>query len=410
MQTGMKRNLSACTEAQLQACEHENQEESIVGHLYKFNLLQMVRRRSEMFWTLLFPLLLSTLFYVTFGTGAEVTEQMQSIPVGLVIEGQGNTYFETFLQGLDGSAIAEQTDSGTIDLRLLEAGEARAALESGTVEGVFYSKEEPTLTVTGSQISESILEALLNAYLQNQKLMREILEENPEQLMNAVEQMAHFQERIEPVSAGGKTTNDSLTYFFALIGMACLFGAFQGMTSASNLRADQSALAARRSITPRHRFSMVVSEMLAAFTIQFLNCCLLLIWIRFVLGVSIGDHLIMILPVCALGSMVGVAMGIFIGCMRVQEGIKLGILIGGSLFFSFLSGLMFGNMKDLVEHHAPILNRINPSALIADAFYCISVYDNPARYGMNLTLLAVITAILVFAGYWRLRRERYDSI
>ena len=373
-----------------------------MGHLYKFNLLQMIRRKSEMFWTLLFPLLLSTLFYVTFGTGSEVTEQMQSISVGLVIEGQGNTYFETFLQ--------EQTGSGTIDLCFLEAEDAQAALENGTVESVFYSKAEPTLTVTGSQISESILEAYLNAYLQNQKLIKEILEEKPEQLLNVVKQMADFPERIEAVGVGGKTTNDSLTYFFALIGMACLFGSFQGMTSASNLRADQSALAARRSITPRHRFSMVVSEMLAAFTIQFLNCCLLLIWIRFVLGVSIGNQLIMILPVCALGSMVGVAMGIFIGCMRVQEGIKMGILIGGSLILSFLSGLMFGNMKDLVEHHAPILNRINPSALIADAFYCISVYDNPARYRMNLLLLAVIAAILVFAGYWRLRRERYDSI
>lgn len=272
------------------------------------------------------------------------------------------------------------------------------------MEGVFYSKAEPTLTVTRSQINESILEAFLNAYLQNQKLIQEILAEKPEQLMNVVKQMAAFSERIQPVSAGGKTTNDSLVYFFALIGMACLFGSFQGMTSASNLRADQSALAARRSITPRHRFSMVVSEMLAAFTIQFLNCCLLLIWIRFVLGVSIGNQLAMILPVCALGSMVGVAMGIFIGCMRVQEGIKMGILIGGSLVLSFLSGLMFGNMKDLVEHHVPILNRINPSALIADAFYCISVYDNPARYRTDLVLLAAITIALVVAGYWRKMR------
>ena len=71
---------------------------------------------------------------------------------------------------------------------------------------------------------------------------------------------------------------------------------------------------------------------------------------------------------------------------------------------------LFGGMKDVVEKYCPVLNRINPAALISDAFYSIAVYENPDRYRMNLFLLALITGIMVLVSFCTLRRERYDSI
>ena len=77
---------------------------------------------------------------------------------------------------------------------------------------------------------------------------------------------------------------------------------------------------------------------------------------------------------------------------------------------SFLAGLMNSNMKDLVEKHVPIINRINPAALISDAFYCINVYNDTARYYRNLVTLAVMSAAFVMASFLLIRRNRYDSI
>lgn len=87
-----------------------------------------------------------------------------------------------------------------------------------------------------------------------------------------------------------------------------------------------------------------------------------------------------------------------------------GLLVGSSLLMSFLAGLMFGNMKDIIAHYAPILNKVNPAALISDAFYSISVYENPARYLENLLLLALITAALTGVSFIQLGRDRYDSL
>ena len=36
-------------------------------HLLKYQFLQTVRSRSVMFWALAFPLILGTLFYISFG-------------------------------------------------------------------------------------------------------------------------------------------------------------------------------------------------------------------------------------------------------------------------------------------------------------------------------------------------------
>lgn len=366
---------------------------------YVFNLKQAIRNKSEMFWSLLFPVILGTLFALTFGNGSGSLEKMNPIPVALT--GEDNPVFETFLQSLDGE---------TLLLTEMEEEDAIQGLKDGTIEGIFYSKKEPSLTVAGSQINESILGGLLNGYLENQWMMEEIGKNNPLGLIAAVNTMTDNRDYIQKTSVSGNEVNDTLCYFFALIGMACMFGSFNGMTSAMNLRADRSALASRRCIAPTRRIVLVAAEMAADFTVQFLNICILLLYLRFVLGISFGEKWFLLLPVCVFGSITGVAFGMFIGSMRFTEGVKTGMLISSSLLMSFFAGLMIGGMKYVIEKNIPILNRINPAALIADAFYCISVYDNPDRYCMNLILLALLALLLTAAGYVKLGRERYDSL
>lgn len=366
-------------------------------HLYKYNLLQIVRRWDDLFWTLIFPIIMATLFYVTFGSSD--IERMKAVPVACV-HGE-NAVFETFLNEMNGEML---------EVQWMEEEEAREELAKGEVDGIFFATETPSLSVSSAQMNESILGTLLQTYLQNQKLMEDIKEEHPLGLLVAMGALSDYKELVEPVSTGGRTMDTSITYFFALIGMACLFGAFPGVTAALQLRADQSALASRRSIVPVHRLKMVISEMMSVFIVQFVNICVLLLYMYFVLHISFGPKWPLLIPVCILGSMTGVAYGIFIGSMRMGEGPKTGILVGSSLLMSFLAGMMMGNMKDIIEHTCPIINRINPAALISDAFYSISIYENPARYGRSLLILAAFTVALVLVSFGKLRRERYDSL
>ena len=92
------------------------------------------------------------------------------------------------------------------------------------------------------------------------------------------------------------------------------------------------------------------------------------------------------------------------------EGIKIAILLAVSMISCFLAGLMNGNMKDIVERNLPFINRINPAAVIADAFYCINVYADRDRYLRSLLTLAVMCVLMLGASFLIVRRERYDSI
>lgn len=367
--------------------------------LYWFNLKRVVRSREEMFWALVFPLLMATLFYASFGSGIN-PEAKREIPAAVVSEAAEPSGFASFLAALDGDLLK---------LEEMTEEEALQALSEGKINGIFYADGTPHLTVAASQMNESILGELLDGYLQGEVMMQEIGTRNILKLPLALSVFSENRELVQN-GPGSNAESDNLVYFFALIGMTCLFGSFSGMSASMNLRADQSALAARRSIIPVGRAPMVVSELLACFTAQFFNVCVLLLYLHFGLGISFGEKWALLLPVCVLGSIAGVAYGIFVGSLHLIEGAKTGLLVASSLAMSFLAGLMLGNMKDIIEHHAPIINRINPAALIADAFYSISIYENPARYRMNLLLLALITAGLVILSFVRLGRERYDSL
>ena len=223
--------------------------------------------------------------------------------------------------------------------------------------------------------------------------------------------MEEYHQAVEQVSLGGKTTNTTAQFFYALIGMACLYGCFIGFGSAMELQANLTALAARRCAAPVHRMRLILSTLSVDFILHFVNMVVLLCYMRYVLKLQFTGSFMEMLPVLLMGSVFGVTMGLFIGSIgRMREGIKIGILLAVSMISSFLAGMMNANIKNAVDKAAPLVNRVNPAAVISDALYCVNVYDAPARYAGDLAVLAVMCVLMVAGAFLMVRRERYGSI
>ena len=204
---------------------------------------------------------------------------------------------------------------------------------------------------------------------------------------------------VREVSLGGRTIDGNVQFFYALIAMACLYGCFIGFGSAIGIQANITPLAARRCVTPTHKLKLILTDQLTSFALGY------------ILNLDFQGQMGKMLVVSFFGSLIGVSMGMFIGSFgKMQEGVRIGLMLGISMVSSFLAGLMNGNMKDIVEKSVPFVNRINPASLISDAFYCINVYDDMTRYYRNLITLAVMCVVLVMASFFMVRRERYDSI
>lgn len=156
---------------------------------------------------------------------------------------------------------------------------------------------------------------------------------------------------------------------------------------------------------------MILALFLVNFAIVYVCLMVLLLYLNFVLGIDLGNHWGGMMLTCVFGDMIGVCMGIAIGSIgKLPLPAKVGINVGISLLLSFMSGLMMGNMKHIIDTACPLVNRLNPAAVISDAFYCLCMYNNPVRYRNDLIILTLFSIGLLIVSYCAVRRERYDSI
>ena len=372
-------------------------------HLIKYNLLVKVKNFATTFWPLVFPLLLGTMFYFAFGNINDA--DFETVQVGIVKEKGPDTLFLMFLDQV------ENNGNHLISTQEFSESDALSRLENEQISGIYYVGKSPSLTVVANGIPQSILQSVLSSYETGKNTIQQIVRTHPSGLWKGIRQMLNQQEAITQVSLGGHTINGSVQFFYALIAMTCLYGCFIGFGSAITLQANLTALAARRCVTPTHKLTLILSEQIASFLLGYFDVIVLLIYLRYILKLDFQGKLGPMLLISFFGSLIGVSIGFFVGSLgKMKEGVKIGIILGFSMVCSFLSGLMNNTMKDQVEKNAPFVNRINPAALISDAFYCINVYDDLGRYYRNLIILAAMSVILVTASFLLIRRESYDSI
>lgn len=203
----------------------------------------------------------------------------------------------------------------------------------------------------------------------------------------------------------------TLTYFLALIAFACLSGVYLSIHSTVQLQANLSALGERRSITPTHKLSLILGDLLVLESIHFVNILILELYLTQVLHISLGHDIPKLLLITFMGTLIGICLGILIGCAgKLSYSVKSGIGVLVTLLPSFLAGLMFGGMKNVIEQHCPVINRINPASVLSDAFYCLSVYDDAVRYRRCILILVIMCLLCISFSFLMIRRERYDSI
>lgn len=370
----------------------------------KYALLTKLRNPSIVFWPFLFPLALATLMY--FAIGQMDQADFETVPAAVVVEKEGAAVnsFLTFVDAMDES-------SGLIRAEKMTEEAALQALEKGEAEGIFYVGSDVRLTVSGNGFPESILQSVLASYQSGEEAVKDIARLHPAGMQDALEKMKEYDTAVNQVSLGGTTIDGNVQIFYALIGMACLYGCFIGFGCALWLQANLTALAARRCVAPVHRLKLILTEFAAGFLVHFANMIVLLAYMRYVLKLEFTGSFAEMTGLVLVGSMFGVSMGIFVGSLgKVGEGIRIGILLGISMSLSFLAGLMDASVKDAVEQHAPVLSRVNPAALISDALYCINVYDAPERFADNMVILIIMSALMVGGAFLIARRERYGSI
>ncbi len=376
----------------------------MIRNLFKYEFLSGIRQKEVIFWMMCFPIILSTLFNLAFGNLYEKDEMFAEIPVA-VVEEKSDEAFRTVMEQLSTG------DSPLFTVQYTDRDEAMELLEKKKISGIIYAGDELSMAVSGKGIVPTIIRSFLEQYTYQKEIIVETAMNAPDKLPAVIETLSAEIDCIDTKELTSGNMDAYASYFQNLIAMVALFGTTSGIFAATSNQGNLSAIGARKCVSPVHKLKAIIVKLAASICVQSLCTFISISYILFILRIDMGDKIPMIYLSGILGSVLGVSLGFFIGsATSASESAKQGMTMGISMTSCFLSGLMVGNMKAVIEEKCPVINVFNPASIISDLFYCLSIYDDYSRYIERAVLLLIMSAVFAAGGFLMTRRKKYASI
>lgn len=366
----------------------------------------MVRGRVSIFWTLVFPLLLATFMYMAFGNIYEQDEMFRNIKVAVVTEDESANGLNYMLDALSDG------DDALLSVTRMSESDAEKLLADEEVEGIIYT-DDVKLTVAESSVNASILETVLSEYKQYEHALKDIYKDGTEpkgDMSNLVEKLSEQRSYYTEKASTEGSQNVYNNYFYAIFAMSCLLASLSSIEMMGNLQANVSATGKRKNVSPQRKMTFVLAEFAALLIIHFVVEVISFIYMSCI-GVDFGDRVWEILLTLFVGCFIGLAIGVIVGAIsKLAEGTKIGIVIGISMVMSILSDLCINGVKYEIQQHVPIINKLNPAALISDSFYALNVYSDHQVFTENIVIMTIEAVVLIAVGILMVRRNRYASV
>lgn len=373
-------------------------------NVFKNSFKILLRDKATVFWTIIFSILLAVMFKMAFSKLDDI-DKFEAIPIAVQEQALEDEYFSEYITTIEKEEYVKivKLEGKTEDER---KEEVRKLLDEKTIVAFIENEESIILGEGSSRVEETIIKSLMDGYIQNKSMIMNILKENPYTNLSDV---LDFETYVKEESNENMSIIN--TYFYTLVGMQALYSYIWGMRVMYMYEANLSTQGKRNSISPNDKRMSVLASIFAAWILSMLSSLIAVSFINFILEINIGSKVIPILFLLLLGTLTGVSFGSFIAVSnRRSVGVKNGMGIGVTMFWSFLSGMMASNVKMLVQRNVPILNKFNPVALITDALYSLYYYNTYDRYFENMMFLFLVTIVFILGTIFFMRGKKYESL
>lgn len=371
-------------------------------HNVKYNLKALLKNKGLIFWSFFFPIIMATLFNMAFGNWEEA-EKFNPIKIAIV---NNEDYKKNQIAKNTFEKISKNDENQIFEIEYTSKNEAIKLLESKKIEGfIEYKENTPKITIKSNSISSTIIKSAVDEINTYQTVFNDLSKNyNIEEIVSKIEN-----NNIKTKDISLNNLDIVSIEYYSLIAMTCLYGGFIAMTAISNALASASKKGKRVEISPIKKTTAILSSLVASFIVQMVGICLLLIYFK-IIGINLHTNIIQLMIITTLGVLSGIALGLIISVMiNKSEGTKLGIIIAISMAASVLAGMTGVSLKYVIDSNIPILNKINPAAMITDGLYAI-YYNNNNRFMTNVTSLVIFIVTLTIISIINLRRKKYDNI
>lgn len=352
----------------------------------------LIKEKQMLFWAFIFPIILASLFNLAFSNIIS-SNQFKKIPIAINKELYKDESFKVFIKSMEEENYFKveitNTDNFLSDENLLA-----------------YIDKDKNVKTKKSGIKETIVESIINAYIQKENMIKRVIEENKNVDFNKI---LEVKEHINDIS--NKNMNYINAFFYSLIGMQLMYSYGWGLYVINLYEANLSTLGKRNFLAPTSKITRLLISLLVAWTISITIVLFTMIILNKFLNIDFGDRIYHLLLLVIIAAMTGVSFGTFIGSSsKASIAVKSGFAIAITMILSFLAGMMKMDMKIIIEDKIPILNKINPVSLITDSIYSLYYYNGLERFFENLLYLSTITLIFIILTFFFIRGKQYDSL
>lgn len=403
---------------------------------FKATVIMLLRTPSALVWALAFPVLMATLFMFMFSSMRN-DGSVDAVPVAVVADAAwDDSMFAEAVGALadeGGDASGDDSDAALLAVTEVETlAEARDLLDAGEVDGVFRidGAGEVQLTVAPEYssahqgdrgrsygINRSILETVASSYTQSEALLEDLVARDPAALSDsqAVERALSLAADTEHISLTRGTPDETVRYYYALMGMATMFVAQLSMIAVSNIRPTASAVAARRCIAGTSRIRQLAGALLGSWVLSAIFLSVAFAFIRFVVGIDFEGREGLCLLALAAGACMATGLGALVGSLPLKGSATSGsgILTGLTCVLSIFAGL-YGEptmrLADSIARAVPVSAWINPTKLVCDLFYSLYFYESLVPFAARLLACVAWGAVLFACAAPLFRRHRYAHL
>ncbi len=380
------------------------------SRLFKYRILTILRSKDSIFWVLLFPIILSILFNLAL-KDAMTGKKFENIEIAVIEDEnyKNETIIKSIMETVSVTDKKQADDNTMFIVRYTGIEEAEELLEQEKIAGYIYFDSGSHLVIQENGIEQTIIKTFLDIAEQKMDIYRTMLEQNngmvSEEMINS---LSETKGEIVDITNGKDEANTSLPFFYSILGMACLYSATMGCTGILNIQINQSAVAKRNCMAPVKKVKLLVSDFIAYGVMCNCIILILLLFISNIIGIDFGDRYGLILLTSLIGSYTGLSFGYFIGAVvKGNNFTKTYLVIGISMIWSFMAGMMSNTVKYSINQHANIVNRLNPVNLITESYYKLYYYKDLEKYYENIAiLLGMIVFFLIGAVAVLMWQER----
>ena len=371
---------------------------------FKYEFLRIIRARDMMLWSIAFPVVLGTFMYMAFSNLDEFIG-FEPIPVAIVVEAEGSPMSENFevvveaLSGEDDSLLAPTT---------MSMEEANLSLNDGVIVGIYIVREdEVSLKVVNQGMMQSILMMISDSFIQRQSTIETILDEAIASGSSEAEIQALIMEAVSNLTTQLNINHESeisqgvldfAEYNIMIFLVLTVFmGANFGIRKSLEFQPNRTPLAARRFASPTKKIKALVPQLIASVIMQTIYATIGLAYFILVLGLDFGTEIHLVILALLVGSTTAISMGMLLGAAikKMELSGLEGVLTGITMALCFLAGMMGAGFRVMVRNAVPILDRINPATMLADALYSLSSFDDYRIYITSLVGLTIATVIFL---------------